>query len=106
MTVEWIGDDRAAPRRGLNEVADGRDAAFLSRDAKPKAAEKTGAWLLRKDDRGAAGLRSDMSNRGRVGRARFQQDRKALGNGGRHRHYFPVNRKHRHHRQCPPSSMP
>ena len=33
--------------------------AFLLRDAKPQAAEKSGYWALREDERGAAGLRSD-----------------------------------------------
>lgn len=91
MTVELIGDDRAAPpgsplrlrngvacRAGTKWRADGSDFLVPRGMAAQPTGEESCGRPLRKNDRGAAVLRSDMSNRGRVGRARVQTDDLAM----------------------------
>lgn len=103
MTVELIGDDRAAPpgsplrlrngvacRAGTKWRADGSDFLVPRGMAATRGPHSTCrmGWVptgeescgrpLRENDRGAAVLRSDMSNRGRVGRARVQTDNLAM----------------------------
>ena len=91
------GDDRPAPlgpkQRG------GRPAtAFLARDAKPKAAEKSWRRTLQVQDRGdafVAGLRSDQTNRGRPWE-RLEKDsqRKPRSGDGDRRHTFSLRAAH------------
>jgi hypothetical protein len=66
MAVVRPGTIGLAPE-GLEYRGRRAATAFLLRDAKPKAAEKSWRRTLREDDRGEAGLRSDLSIRGRVG---------------------------------------
>nr|UVY99477.1 hypothetical protein K4M20_00204 [Agrobacterium fabrum] len=49
----------------------GRRLSWTARNANAGRRGRKGAMPLRANDRGAAALRSDMSNRGRVGRAHF-----------------------------------
>ncbi len=59
--------------------------------AQPTGEESRGR-PLREDDRGAAGLRSDMPHRGRGGRARVDQTGRVSEMAGRHRqHHFAAD---------------
>lgn len=72
MTVDLIGDDRTASLRDRNAMeGGGRRLSWTARNANAGRRGRKGAMPLRENDRGAAALRSDMSNRGRVGRAHF-----------------------------------
>lgn len=72
MTVDLIGDDLTASLRDRNAMeGGGRRLSWTARNANAGRRGRKVAMPLRENDRGAADLRSDMSNRGRVGRAHF-----------------------------------
>lgn len=69
MAVARIGDDRNAPRRGRNEVEDDRERfSCFARNANAVRRGRKLRTAVADNDRGEAGLRSDMPHRAREGR--------------------------------------
>ncbi|AGS24579.1 hypothetical protein REMIM1_PC00226 (plasmid) [Rhizobium etli bv. mimosae str. Mim1] len=93
MAVARIGDDRTAPpgsplrlrngvgrRAGTGWRAAWRNFVVARGMSASRSGEESFARPLREDDRGEAGLRSDMPHRAREGRG-LAQRRKGYGNG-------------------------